>query len=208
MEVTGKRRRMETEYGDVTGVILVGGRSARMGRDKAFLSLGGATFFERVLGAMRRHLGTIFLVGDRPERFTMYGLRVYPDIYPGSALGGLHTALSRATTSYVFVSPCDLPFASPDVMQYLISLREGFDAVVPFSRGYPEPLFALYSRNCLEPMSDLLDAGNCRIFDFYPRVKFRRVPEAELASVPGSEKAFLNINTMKEYEGILYGGGK
>ncbi len=199
---------MKTEYGDVTGVILVGGRSARMGRDKAFLPLGGATFFERALAAMKRHLETIFLVGDRPERFTRYGLRVYPDIYPGSALGGLHTAVSRAITSYVFVSPCDLPYASPDVMQYLISLREGFDVVVPFSRGYPEPLFALYSRNCLEPMRDLLEAGNFRIFDFYPLIRVRRVPETELAPIAGSEKAFLNINTMEEYEGILDGGGK
>lgn len=176
-----------------------------MGRDKAFLPLGGATFFERVLDVMKGHLETIFLVGDRPERFTKYGLRVYPDIFPGSALGGLYTALSKATTPYVFVSPCDLPFASPDVMRYMISRRHGYDVVVPFSSGHPEPLFALYSRNCMEPMREMLDAGNFRIIDFYPRVKVRRVPEAELASVPGSEKAFLNVNTKEEYERILAG---
>jgi molybdopterin-guanine dinucleotide biosynthesis protein A len=191
------------KYGDVTGVILVGGRSARMGRDKALLPFEGATLFEKALDVLKRHLETIFLVGDRPERFAKYGLRVYPDIFPGSALGGLHTALYRATTPFVFVSPCDLPFASPDVLQYLLSLREGRDVVVPMASGYPEPLFALYSRNCLEPMRELLESGNFRIFDFYPRVRVRRVPGAELAPIAGSERAFLNVNTMEEYERIL-----
>jgi len=185
---------------DVTGAILVGGKSARMGWDKAFLPFAGTTLFERTLDVMKAHLKTIFLVGDRPERFARYGLPVYADLFPGSPLGGLYTALSRATTAYVFVSPCDLPFASPDVMGYMLSFREGYDVVVALSSGYPEPLFALYSRTCRESMRKLLEAGNYRISDLYPHVTVRRIPEAELAPVPGSGKTFRNINTMEDYE--------
>jgi molybdopterin-guanine dinucleotide biosynthesis protein A len=71
------------------------------------------------------------------------------------------------------------------------------------TRGDPEPLFALYSKDCLSPMRELLEAGNFRIFDFYPRVRVRRVPESELRHLDGTGKAFLNVNTPEEYERLL-----
>ena len=79
---------------DITGVILVGGKSSRMGQDKAFLEIAGRPLFERVLEVFRECFDRIVLVGDRVERFAGYGLPVLPDIYPGSALGGtLYRAL-------------------------------------------------------------------------------------------------------------------
>ena len=188
---------------DVTGLLLVGGRSSRMGRDKAFLPFRGAPIFETVLNALKRHMETVILVGDRPERFDGYGLTILPDIFPGSALGGLYTGLQAATTPYVFVAPCDLPFADDGILSYLLSLRKGFDVIVPSREGCFEPLFAVYSRNCLEPMRDLLDARNFRIFDFYPRVRVRRVEEDELAAISNPRKAFRNVNTAKEYAKLM-----
>lgn len=191
---------------DVTGVILVGGRSSRLGRDKAFLPVGGIPVFERVLNALAKHLKKVILVGDRPERFAKYGLPVYPDRYAGSALGGLYTGLLESSTHYIFVVPCDLPFASAGLLQYLISLRGGYDVVVPMTKGHPEPLFAVYSKECLNPMKDLLEAGNYRIFDFYPRVRTRPVQGAELFPFDRSGSAFLNVNTPEEYERALLEG--
>ena len=76
---------------DITGVILVGGKSRRMGRDKAFLEVAGKPLIERVLEVFRNSFTQVILVGNREERFAGYGLPVLPDIYPGSALGGLYT---------------------------------------------------------------------------------------------------------------------
>lgn len=191
---------------DVSGVILIGGRSSRIGRDKAFLPVGGIPLFERVLHVLAKHLKMVILVGDRPERFAKYGLPVYPDLYAGSSLGGLYTGLHESTTPYIFVTPCDLPYASAGLLQYLISLREGYDVVVPMTKGYPEPLFAVYSKECLNPMKDLLDAGNYRISDFYPRVRVRPVQGAELLPFGRSGSAFLNVNTPEEYEKALHEG--
>jgi molybdopterin-guanine dinucleotide biosynthesis protein A len=188
---------------DVTGILLVGGRSSRMGRDKAFLPFRGAPIFETVLNTLKRHVETVILAGDRPERFETHGLAVLPDMYPGSALGGLFTGLHAAMTPYAFVAPCDLPFADDGILAYLLSLRKGFDVVVPSMEGRFEPLFAVYSRNCLEPMRDLLEARNFRIFDFYPRVRVRRVDEAELAAVSDPRRAFRNVNTATEYAKLL-----
>lgn len=188
---------------DVTGILLVGGRSSRMGRDKAFLPFRGAPIFETVLNVLKRHLEMVILVGDRPERFAGYGLTVLPDIYPGSALGGLYTGLHAAVTPYIFAAPCDLPFASPEVLAYLLSLRSGYDAIVPMTGEHPEPLFALYSKTCLEPIRKLLEARNCRVYDFFPHIRIRRVEESELALIANSDKIFQNVNTAEEYDRLL-----
>lgn len=191
---------------DVTGVILVGGKSSRIGREKAFLPIGGVPVFEKVLDVLRKHLKKVILVGDRPDRFATYGLPVYPDMIAGSSLGGLYTGLLVSGTHYIFAAPCDLPFASAGLLEYLISLREGYDVVVPVNSGYPEPLFALYSKSCLNPMRELLDAENFRIFDVYPRVRVRRVQGDELLPFDRSGRLFLNVNTLEEYDRALCEG--
>lgn len=184
---------------DITGVILVGGKSRRMGRDKAFLEVSGGPLFERVLEIHRERFHRIVLVGDRRERFAGYGLPVLEDIFPGSALGGLYTGLYHARTEYVFISPCDLPFPNRDVLDHLCSLRKGFDGVVPTTHRGFEPLFALYATTCLEPMRRLLESGNYCVYDFYPQVRIRYVPGEELAPLDKEGTSFLNINTPEEF---------
>ena len=187
---------------DITGVILVGGKSRRMGRDKAFLQIAGKPLFEGVLEIFRESFDRIVLVGDRAERFAGYGLPVFPDIYPGSALGGLYTALSYAETEYIFVSSCDLPFANRGILLFLCSLRDGFDAVVPNSdRGF-EPLFALYAKSCLGPMRELLECGNFCAYGYYPHVRVRYVQGGELAHLDREGRSFVNVNTPEEFERI------
>ena len=107
----------------------------------------------------RETFDRIVLVGGRAERFAGYGLPVLPDIYPGSALGGLYTGLYHAETEYVFVGSCDQPFPNPAIVRYLCSLKPGFDAVVPkLTHGF-EPLFALYAKSCLGRDEGILESG-------------------------------------------------
>jgi len=167
----------------ITGIILVGGKSRRMGTDKAFLEIAGVPLFERVLRAMSVNFASIMLIGDRQERFSGYGLPVIPDRYPGSALGGLYTGLLSADTNLIFVSSCDMPFPSVPLIRHICSLADGFDAVVPRTENGFEPLFALYRKSCLEPMRRLLEQGNYRVYDFYPEVNVRLVGAEELSLV-------------------------
>jgi len=185
---------------DITGIILVGGKSRRMGRDKAFLDFAGQPLFERVLHLFREHFEQVVLVGDREERFSGYSLPVFPDIYPGSSLGGLYTGLYHATTPYIAVASCDMPFPSSAVLRYLCSLRHGYDVVVPAtSHGY-EPLFAVYAKSCLPTIKTFLDDGNYCAFGYYPELKVREVTEAEIASLAASSNCFINLNTPQEAE--------
>ena len=190
----------------VTGVILVGGKSRRMGRDKALLEFEGRTLFEITLAAFREALNTVILVGDRPERFATHGLPVYPDIYPGSALGGLYTGLVRAKTAHIFVSSCDLPFPSGIIISHLTALAPGNDVVVvETSAGY-EPLFAVYSQACREPIRRQIESGNYCVYDFYPKVTTRIVTMAEIVHLVDPERIFLNLNTPEEYRRITQEG--
>ena len=190
----------ENGRSDITGVILVGGKSRRMGRDKALLKIDGIPLFERVLEVLRKSFDKILVVGDRDERFAGCGLPVLPDIYPGSALGGLYTALTLATTGYIFVSACDLPFPNREMLLHLCSLRQGWDAVVPKTTKGFEPLFALYGKRCLGPMLGLLEKGNFCIYDFFPQVRVRYVQGEELASLDRNGRSFVNVNTPEEFK--------
>jgi molybdenum cofactor guanylyltransferase len=183
----------------ITGVILVGGKSRRMGRDKAFLEIEGVPIFERVLSAMGENFASILLVGNGPERFTGYPLAPQPDIYPGSALGGLYTGLFLAETDLIFVASCDIPFPSAHLIRHLSSLADGFDAVVPRTGDLYEPLFAVYRKTCLEPMRRLLEQGNFRIYDFYPEISIRYVDDGEIERLPGGSRSLVNINTPEEF---------
>jgi molybdopterin-guanine dinucleotide biosynthesis protein A len=187
---------------DITGVILVGGKSRRMGRDKAFLEVAGKPLFERALEVFRDSFAQVVLVGDREERFSGYGIPVVPDIYPGSSLGGLYTGLYHAATEYIFASSCDLPFPSAEILGYLCSLRDGFDAVVPSTEYGYEPLFALYSKSCLGPIKALLDSGDCCAYAYYPQVRVRYVAYEELARFDRDGRAFLNVNTPEDFAKI------
>ena len=190
---------------DITGIILIGGKSRRMGRDKAFLEVAGKPLFERVLEVFRESFAQVVLVGNREETFAGYGLPVLPDIYPGSSLGGLYTGLYHAETDYVFVASCDLPFPSTEILRYLCSLKEGFDAVVPTTPHGYEPLFAVYSKTCLEPIRTLLESGDYCAYAYFSQIRVRYVPLEELAHLDGDGRAFVNVNTPEDFAKI---GGK
>jgi molybdopterin-guanine dinucleotide biosynthesis protein A len=190
---------------DITGVILVGGKSRRMGRDKAFLELAGKTLFERLLDLFRKNFERILLVGNDGDRFSRYGFPIVPDIYAGSSLGGIYTGLYHSETEHIFVSSCDLPFPNGDVLRYLCQSREGFDAVVTTTPDGYEPLFALYSKSCLGPIKNLIESGDFCAYGYFKWIRVRYVPYEELAHLDRNGNAFVNVNTPEEFKRI---GGK
>ncbi len=183
-------------FPDVTGVILAGGQSQRMGRDKASLVFAGQTLFERVIAVLRPLFPTLLIAGDRPD-LARADIACVADLYPGSALGGLYTALRQAQTPYIFATACDMPFIRSDLVRAIVARRAQCDVVVPRLPGGFEPLFALYHKNCLGPMREMLEEGNFRIFDFYPRVRTCPIASSELPA--GWPAALRNINTPDEF---------
>jgi molybdopterin-guanine dinucleotide biosynthesis protein A len=192
---------MQTDgkFDDITGVILAGGRSSRMGRDKAMLKVAGISLFERILRVMQDLFSNVLIAGDWQD-LTRPGVPCYPDCYPGIALGGIYTGLFEAKTHLIFVSACDLPYPDTNLIRQILSHREGYDVVVPKNPAGLEPLFALYSKACLEPIRDMLERGEYRIYDFYPQIRVRYLGVEELPS--GWEWSLMNVNTSEEYHSI------
>lgn len=183
-------------YNPVTGVILAGGKSTRMGTDKAGLKIAGATLFENLLRIFKKVFPRILIAGDRPD-LEQPGVPSCPDIYPGSALGGLYTGLYESTHDMIFASSCDIPFPSEDLIRLIVSNSPGYDVVVPQTPLGLEPLFACYHKNCLRPMRDMLDRKAYRIFDFYPQVQvcYLNMEGRDLEW----RRSLMNVNTPEDY---------
>jgi molybdenum cofactor guanylyltransferase len=190
---------MISQFNDITGVILVGGKSRRMGQDKAFLVVEGLPVIERIVRTMQGCFKDLLLVGDRPERFEQYGLSVLPDSYPGSSLGGLYTGLQHAETDRIFVTSCDIPFSNPDLIQFICTDAKPYDAVIPATQGGLEPLFALYHKACLPAMQAALEAGNFRITAVLQQLKIKTIAPEQLGQLDADGRSLLNINTPDEY---------
>jgi len=184
------------KHPDLTGVILAGGQSRRMGQDKARMQISGRTLFEGALELLERVCATILIAGDRPD-LARPGVPALPDIYPGSALGGLYTGLKAAATKWILVAPCDMPYPDLRIIERLLAFRTGYDAVVPRTPAGYEPVFALYHKNCLPPMESMLQQNQYRIYDFYQRITIRYVDPPELPE--GWERSLINLNTPEEF---------
>ena len=192
----------ETLYRDVTGVILAGGRSRRMGKDKAMLEMGGVSLFDRALRMMRGLFAEVLIAGDRKDPVRP-GVPCCPDLFPGSALGGLYTGLMKSSHDMIFVCSCDMPFPSVNIARLVVSQDRAYDVVVPRTTDGLEPVFARYHKRCLPVMKDMLDRKEFCIYDFYPRVRMRYLGMAELPV--DWQSSLLNINTPEEYNRIKEG---
>lgn len=177
-----------------TGVVLVGGQSSRMGRDKALIEIDGRTMLERAVDLLRPHVREILIIGD-PAKYTTTHGSVIADELPGMGpLGGLVTALKRARYVRLLVIACDMPDLNDRLMTCLkAALDEGHDAVVPQHSGGIEPLAAAYHLRTLEPFNRCLKERVLKMSDALARVRTVRI-----AVGPGEQgwpaTLFRNVN--------------
>lgn len=177
-----------------SGAVLAGGRSSRFGQDKALYVYRGKPLAAWALASFAAADGPFaerLIISSRPYDF---GVPVYPDLYPGSSLGGLHAALTHARYDWVALAACDMPFLTPAYWQQLLAYRSGADAVVVEGpQGRLEPLAALYHRRLLPNAERRLQMGNLKIQAFLAEAHTRIVPSASLTV--GAE-VFINANRL------------
>lgn len=185
----------------ISGFILVGGASSRMGTDKALLMFEGQTFVERIASELSAVTNSIALVGRTSEYFGP-NLPAVPDIYEHwGALGGIHSALAACQSSWALIVACDLPFVNRSLFAHLAELRENFDAVAPIQvDGRPQPLCALYARTpCFALAERLIKSGERKPLGLLQSVSTRWVQFGELKHLSGHDHFFDNINTPQDF---------
>jgi len=187
----------------MNAVILVGGKSCRMGTNKAFLELKGKTFIELQIELLREMFDEISISANTPSEYEYLNLPIFKDIYPGKGpLGGIYTSLINSSSLHTFMLACDMPFVGPKLIKHLKDLTKEYDVVIPKSENGLEPLHAFYSKNCIEPIKRELDENNLRIRSFFPQVNVKIVELDSLASSDHFKNSIKNLNTMADYEDV------
>lgn len=181
----------------VSGLVLVGGGSTRMGRNKALLPVGGVPLLERVLAALRPLTTEILLITNDPAPYAHLSLPCVPDERPGyGPLMGLYSGLKAARHEAVLLVACDMPFLNTTLLARLVELLPGYDLVIPRTGEGLHPLHACYRRStCLPAVAAAIAAGERRMIAFHPQVRVREVGEDELAVFDPAGLALLNVNT-------------
>lgn len=181
-------------------VILTGGSSSRMGRDKANLVISGQTFLERLVRQFSALFPVYISVGET-GRFDCYGAGELVDLHPGMGpLAGLEAAFLQTDAERVFLTATDLPFGSKELAAVLTDKMGDADAcVIRRYGGETEPTFAVYHRRCLPGVQAVLGDGKRSFRGLFSRINVRWVEEAELSDFH-LEALLQNVNTPEEYE--------
>lgn len=191
-----------------SGVILAGGQSRRLGRDKAIEPIGGQPLVRRVIERIGQVSDEIVVVVADQARAEGLPLdqehRVVTDRYPGTgSLGGIFSGLEAARSGWIIAVACDMPFLNLDLLRRMLSLREQADAVVPVIEGRPEPTHALYSKACLPFIEPRLLANDLKISRFFDQVRVEYVSEADVAALDPEFLSFFNVNTPEDLDKAL-----
>jgi len=191
----------------VTAFILAGGRSSRMGSDKALLSFGGQTLLERALQTAEAVAERSFIVGPR-ERYAAFG-EVIEDAYAGCGpLAGIHAALTASNTDLNLMLSVDMPLMTASFLSWLLQKAKAAEEliVVPDALGGLQPLCAVYRRQVRGIAEQALQKGDYKIGKVFALVPTRYLSEQEITASGFSITIFSNVNTREEFEELAMSG--
>ena len=192
-------------FSEVTGFVLAGGASRRMGTDKACLPVGRERLVDRQIRLLRAVCGTVAIIGPS-AKLGDTGVQVYEDDLPGKGpLGGIHAGLQRVRTEFSLFLGCDMPLMQARFLRYLCEQAMGTTAlatVPPRWTGGRYPLCIVLRRCALARVVACLESGQNQVGRFFLRIPRRPITKAEFARARFSTRIFWNLNTLEEYERV------
>lgn len=200
----------QSASGPASAVVLAGGLSRRLGQDKRRLRLWGEqgpTMLERTVATVAALCADVVVVLNDAEAWPALAARVVADRYPdGGALGGIYSGLAAATERHALVVACDMPLLNQALLGAMLALPRDYDVLVPRSPNPGaarnnldiEPLHAIYSHACLEPMRAALETGRRQIAAFFPAVRVAYLEPDQRRRYDPQGHSFLNINTLEQ----------
>jgi FdhD protein len=184
----------------VTGVILAGGHSSRMGSNKALLPYRGGRFVEAIHRLLRGIFPEVILVTNNPEQYDFLPCRKVPDLFEGmGVLAGIHSGLYHSSNPAILAVACDMPYLMEGLLRHLAARADAGGVLIPESPGGLEPLHAVYGKGCLAAIEATLLSGQRRIVSFFDRTNVSRMNVEQVACYDPSFDSFKNINTPGDY---------
>ncbi|MBI4115636.1 MAG: molybdenum cofactor guanylyltransferase [Candidatus Omnitrophica bacterium] len=190
---------MHERIHDLTAIILAGGKSLRMGRDKSFLNWNGKSLIEHMVENLKKIADDVIIVAKNRERFLFLDIPIYEDLSPlSSPLVGMYTGLSHTKTEFNFMVACDMPFVRSEVVRRLFDSLADYDAVLPESLSGLEPLHGIYRKGCRRVFKVHIQCNSLRIQDALKDLKVLTIPRGEWSDEEFA--SFSNLNTPYEYQ--------
>lgn len=187
--------------GQISVIILAGGRSQRLGTDKALLEINGEWLLLRLLDTLRLLGDDLLVVTNNAKRLEKLPARLVSDVYPNTGpLGAIYSGLLAMRYPHGLVVGCDMPLLNLELLRYMILLSTDFDIVIPRLAGNVEPLHAVYGKPCLRAIAHALERGERRVISFFPQVRIRYVEEEEVNIFDPQHLSFFNINTPEDLD--------
>jgi molybdopterin-guanine dinucleotide biosynthesis protein A len=186
----------------ITGIVLAGGKSSRMGSDKSKMVLNGKTLIEYSIEALRPLCETV-VISSNNSIYDYTGCEVWADELPdGSPMIGIYSCLKRSLTETNIILSCDMPLINKLLLEYLLSSSKDFDITVPIhGNNLIEPLCGIYKKSCIDVLKGFIDNGNYRLNEFIRSASHLLVNVGQSTDFP--ESLFSNINTPDDFRKIL-----
>lgn len=188
-----------------TAIILAGGKNTRIARNKAFIQLpSGETILQHTMNILQEIFPEIIIVTNQRDAYLKFSVPVVKDLIEESGpLGGIFTGLCYSTSKHNFVVACDMPFIKPVLIRLLLNKSEDYDVVIPEVDGKVEPLFALYSKNCLPVMFEHVQKRNLKIRQVLGKLRVKKIEAEEIDWQDPEHLSFFNINTEEDLRKAL-----
>ncbi|MGA2295976.1 MAG: molybdenum cofactor guanylyltransferase [FCB group bacterium] len=206
-------------YRDITGIILSGGKSTRMGQNKSFLKLGKKTVIENICILMKSIFENVIIITNEPEKYQFLNVKCYEDIFKDyGPIGGIHSGLKHSYTDNNFIISCDLPLITKEIINYIINYDITKEIVITRADGFTQQLCGLYNKKVLplieriisvpdekENRNNIQGKRKCRVLTLIERSNATIIDiEKEFAKyIKGS---FLNLNNPEDYKFIVDSG--
>lgn len=201
----GEDKKTQKHNLDANCIILAGGKSFRMGNDKALATIGDRSLIIQVISDISELCKDITIVTDQERIFPQFNgqanLRSITDMFPGKGpLGGIYTGLVISDSFHNLVVACDMPFLNQDLLHYMIELSADSDIVIPRLGNLVEPLHAVYAKSCLAPIEHLLKQDKLSVINVLSSVRVRYVEAEEIDKFDPYHLSFFNVNTKADLE--------
>ncbi len=181
----------------ITGIILAGGASRRMGKDKGLCLYNGKELISYSIEILKPICDSIIISSNSPEDYLKFGLQIVEDeIKSIGPIGGIYSCLNQSANTHNLVLSCDTPYIQKESMAYILSNSKGFDIVIPQHRNsYFEPLAGYYSSRIVPQIENSIQNKDYKLINLFAKVKFRSI---STEVIPGLSLQYKNLNTPED----------
>ncbi len=183
---------------DISGFILAGGKSRRMGTDKALLTIENEPLLKRMIRLIEPFCNPIVISGENAD-YSVFNVQMIPDLYSGRGpIAGIHSSLNHSFSEWNFLVSVDVPFVNEELIQSLISEKGEYDCIIPGHTSGIEPLIGLYHKRILPVVIEMIENGDYKLMNLISRLNVRFVNCNSL--IQKYPRLFININRPEDFQ--------